>query len=143
MNIAYEAATTDLKDVNVLDSYHFDAYSEIAVSYNRDMEVFLVVRNILKKITKEDVYKSPTDMGINNISFCITNDKLARGSAKQEIIRLYLRVKVDSKKDTTSPAVAERIKILMDELGLDVYDKKCVKPAKEKERLSGSAKCGD
>jgi len=137
VNLAYEAATADLKDVNVLDFYHFDAYGKIAVSYNRDLQVFPVVRNILKKITNEDVYKSPTDMGINNIAFCITDDSLARESAKQEIIRRYLRAKVDIKKEKVSPAVAERIKILMDELGLSVYDRKCVKPAEEKEERSG------
>jgi len=137
VNIAYEAATADLKDVNVLDFYHFDAYGEMALSYNRDMEVFPIVRNIIKKITKEDVYKSPTDMGFNNIGFCITDDFLARESAKQEIIRRYLRAKVDAKKNSTPDDVAQRIKLLMNELGLDEYDRKCVKFAQEKEKLSG------
>jgi len=137
VNLAYEAATADLKDVNVLDFYHFDSYGEMAVSYNRDLEVFPVVRNIIKKITNEDFYKSPTDMGFNDIAFCITDDNLAKESAKQEIIRRYLRAKVDIKKGSSFPFVAERIKLLMNELGLNEYDRKCVKYAEEKESLSG------
>jgi uncharacterized protein (UPF0371 family) len=136
VNIAYEAATADLKDVNVIDSYHFDAYKEMAVSYNRDMQAFPVVRDIIKKIAGKDVYKSPTDMGFNTIASCITDDKLAQESAKQEIIRRYLRAKVDAKRNGSGCEVADRIKLLMNELNLNVYDRKCVKPAEEKEEQS-------
>lgn len=136
INIAYECSTAELKDVNLIDSYHFDAYGKVAVSYNRDHEVFPVVRNILRKILKQDIYKSPTDMGINTIAECIYDDDVARESAKQEIIRRYFRAKVDVKKGVAPKHAFERISLLMDELGLDVYDRPCVKPCENKERES-------
>ena len=137
INIAYESATADLKDVNVLDNYHFDAYKKIAVSYNRDMEAFPVVRNILQKITGEDIYKSPTDMGINTIADCITNDEIAQNAAKQEIIRRYYRACVDIKRGNAPKHCEERIRLLMNELGLNRYDRACVKFAEEKEERTG------
>jgi len=137
VNIAYESSTADLKDVNLIDSYHFDAYGKIAVSYNRDLEAFPVVRNILRKITGKDIYKSPTDMGINSIAECIYDDELARESAKQEIIRRYYRARTDIKKGINQKYCEERIKLLMNELGLTPYDRKCVKPAEDKEKSSG------
>jgi len=137
INLAYEAATADLKDVNLIDSYHFDAYGTIAVSYNRDLEAFPVVRNIIRKIVNKDLYKSPTDMGINSIAYCIYDDDLARESAKQEIIRRYYRAKTDIKKNNAPRHCEERIRLLMNELGLDKYDRPCVKPAEEKEKQSG------
>ena len=134
INIAYESATAELKDTNLLDSYHIEAYGKIAVSYNRDLEVFPVVRNILKKIIGTDIYKSPTDMGINTIAECITDDELAKEAAKQEIIRRYYRAKVDIKKGTTPKHCEERIRLLMNELGINRYDRNCVKFAEEKEQ---------
>ena len=134
INIAYESATAELKDTNLIDSYHFEAYGKIAVSYNRDLEVFPVVRNILKKIIGTDIYKSPTDMGINTIAECIFDDELARYSAEQEIIRRYYRAKVGIKKGTTPKHCEERIRLLMNELGINRYDRSCVKFAEEKEQ---------
>ena len=134
VNVAYESATADLKDVNIIDSYHFEAYGKIAVSYNRDLEAFPVVRNILRKITGEDIYKSPTDMGINNIAKCIVNDNYAQEAAKQEIIRRYYRAVVDIKKGIAPKHCEERIRLLMNELGLNKYDRRCVKFAEEKEQ---------
>ena len=91
VNIAYEAATADLKDVNQLDSFHLEAYGVTAVNYNRDMEVFPVVKRIIEKITgKESEYKSPTDMGVNRAKAGIINDEVCRYAAVQEIIRRYL-----------------------------------------------------
>ena len=88
LNIAYEAATVDLKDANMIDSFHFDAYNEIAVSYNRDIESFPVLKRTIEKITgKEAVYKSPTDMGVNRIGFGIIDDDVVKEASKQEIIR--------------------------------------------------------
>ena len=132
INMAYEAATADLKDVNVLDSYYFEAYKKVAVSYNRDIEIFPVIKNIIKRITNKEIYKSPTDMGINSIAECITNDKLAREYSKQEIIRRYLRAKVDVKKGQTTKDVVLKIKLLMNELNIDINDRKCVYKAEEK-----------
>lgn len=131
INVAYEAATADLGDKNVLDHYHFDAYRKLAVSYNRDIQAFPIVKRILDKIASREVYKSPTDMGINTIKDCIFDLKLAEKSAKQEIIRRYLKAKVDYKKTNTNKECAKRIKLLMDALNLSIYSRPCVKPAEE------------
>ncbi|MBQ9793199.1 MAG: DUF1846 domain-containing protein [Clostridia bacterium] len=136
VNIAYESATADLQDVNLLDSYHIETYGTMAVSYNRDLQAFPVVRNILKNIVNRDIYKSPTDMGINTIAECIFDDELAQESAKQEIVRRYYRAKVEIKKNNAPKHTEERIRLLMNELNLDKYDRKCVKPAEEKEETS-------
>lgn len=137
VNMAYEAATADLKDINLLDSYHFEAYKQIAVSYNRDLEAFPVLREILQEITGEEIYKSPTDMGINSIAQCITNDAIAQESAKQEIICRYLKAKADLKQGKGTKDTASRIKLLMNELNLTIYDRLCVAKAEEKKRQSG------
>lgn len=81
LNIAYEAATVDLKDVNMMDNYHFETYNEVAVNYNRDAETFPVIKRIIERITgKESVYQSPTDMGVNRVGFGITDDEAHPGS---------------------------------------------------------------
>lgn len=131
INIAYEAATADLGDKNVIDHYHFDAYNKVCVSYNRDMSAFPVVRRILNKIAGYEVYKSPTDMGINTIKDCIVDMNLAEESAKQEIIRRYLKAKVDHKKNNLDYECQKRIKLLMDSLGLTIYDRPSVSKAEE------------
>ncbi len=131
INIAYEAATADLGDKNVIDFYHFDAYNKVAVSYNRDMETFPVIRKILGKIMGKEEYKSPTDMGINSIKDCIFDFELANYSAKQEIIRRYLKAKVDYKRNNANYICVERIKLLMDELNLSKYNRPCVEIAEK------------
>ncbi|MBQ3048053.1 MAG: DUF1846 domain-containing protein [Clostridia bacterium] len=136
VNIAYESATADLKDINLIDSYHFEEYGEIAVSYNRDLEAFPVVRSIIKKISGDDIYKSPTDMGLNCIADCIFDDEVAKYSAKQEIIRRYYKAKVDIKRGLAPKHCEDRITLLMNDLKLDKYDRQCVKYAEEKEQLS-------
>lgn len=137
VNIAYESATADLKDVNLLDSYHIEAYGKIAVSYNRDLEAFPVVRSIIKKIVGEDIYKSPTDMGLNSIADCIYDDEVSKYHAKQEIIRRYYKARADIKRGLAPKHCEERIRLLMNDLQLDRYDRLCVKPAEEKEIISG------
>ncbi len=100
LNIAYEAATVDLKDVNMIDSFHFDAYNKVAVNYNRDVETFPVIKRIIEKITgKESVYQSPTDMGVNRVGFGIVDDAVVQEASKQEIIRRYFQTECDFKKD--------------------------------------------
>jgi len=90
VNLAYEAATADLNDVNMLDHFHLEAHGENAVNYNRDIEVFPIVKNILSRIMETDeAYQSPTDMGVNMAGFCVTDDALVREAAKQEIVRRY------------------------------------------------------
>ena len=99
VNIAYEAATADLKDVNMIDSFHLEAYGQMAVNYNRDLEVFPVVKRIIEKITGQEAeYKSPTDMGVNRVGFCISDDEVVKEAAIQEIIRRFIIAKCDYKR---------------------------------------------
>ncbi len=132
VNIAYEAATADLKDVNMIDSYHLETYGEMAVNYNRDLEVFPVVKRIIEKITgEESEYKSPTDMGVNRAGFVIIDDEACREAACQEIIRRYLIAECDYKKGKITESSLERSKLLMKEVGKDVLDRKVVQPARD------------
>lgn len=131
VNIAYEAATADLRDVNMLDSFHLDAYGEKAVNYNRDLDVFPVVKRIIEKITGETEYQSPTDMGVNRVGFCITDDEIVREAAVQEIIRRFMIARCDYKKGKISESALERSELLMKEVGATVSDRKVVLPARE------------
>lgn len=132
VNIAYEAATADLKDVNMIDSFHLEAYGEMAVNYNRDLEVFPVVKRIIEKITgEESEYKSPTDMGVNRVGFSITDDEVVRKAAEQEVIRRYLIAQCDYKKGKIDKETLLRSKLLMDELSLRVEDRSVVTPARD------------
>lgn len=131
-NIAYEAATVDLHDVNMIDSFHLDAYGTTAVNYNRDLEVFPVVRRIIEKITgQESEYKSPTDMGVNRVGFSITDDEVVRAASCQEIIRRYLIAQCDYKKGLIEEEALNNSKLLMDDLNLKVEDRAVVKPARD------------
>lgn len=132
VNIAYEAATADLQDVNQIDPFHFNTYNKLAVNYNRDIAVFPILQNILHKITKKDIYKSPTDMGVNMIGEAITNDKLAQLSAKKEILRRYYRAEVDYKKGQITFDTLERNKSLVSEV--NITDK--ILPVIESSRLA-------
>ncbi|MFV0559996.1 MAG: DUF1846 domain-containing protein [Enterococcus sp.] len=130
LNIAYEAATVDLRDVNMIDSFHFDAYNEVAVNYNRDLEAFPVIKRIIEKITgKESIYQSPTDMGVNRIGFGIIDDAVVQEASKQEIIRRYFQTECDFKKGLTDEGSVNRIKLIMEEVGLKPEDRHVVKPA--------------
>ena len=130
VNIAYEAATIDLRDVNMIDSFHLEAYNQLAVNYNRDLEMFPVLRRIIEKITgEESEYKSPTDMGVNRAGFAIYDDEAVREAACQEIIRRYLLARCGYKKGITDEEALSRAKLLMDELNLKVTDRDVVQPA--------------
>lgn len=132
VNIAYEAATVDLKDVNMIDSFHLETHGETAVSYNRDLEIFPVLKRIIEKITGEpSEYNSPTDMGVNRVGFCITDDGVCRDAAKQEIVRRYLLACVGFKKGLIDADALNRSKLLMDEMGLLPKDRIVVMPALE------------
>ncbi len=131
VNVAYEVATADLRDVNMIDSFHLEAYGETAVNYNRDLEVFPVVKRIIEKITcEESEYKSPTDMGVNRAGFGITNDEVVREAACQEIIRRYMIALCDYKKGKIESGTVERVKLLMDDLSLTEEDRHVVIPAR-------------
>ena len=131
VNIAYEAATADLGDFNQIDSFHLDAYGEKTVNYNRDVEVFPVVKRILKRIMGEDVYQSPTDMGVNRAGFAVTDDAVCREAAKQEIIRRYFRYGCEYVMGLEEKESVERCKLLMDEVGVGPLDRKVVQPARD------------
>ena len=131
VNIAYEAATADLKDVNMIDSFHLEAYGEKAVNYNRDLEVFPVIKRIIDTITGESEYQSPTDMGVNRVGFCITDDEVVREAAIQEIIRRFMLAKVDYKKGKIDSKVLERSELLMKDVGAKETDRAVVTPARE------------
>jgi len=130
--VAYEAATVDLKDVNMIDSFHLEAYGTKAVNYNRDLEVFPVVKRIIEKITKEESpYKSPTDMGVNRAGFSIIDDEVVKEAANQEIIRRYMIAGCNYKKGKIDEDALNRSKLLLDEMGLTTEDRLVVAPARE------------
>ncbi len=132
LNIAYEAATVDLKDVNMIDSFHYDSYQEVAVNYNRDVETFPVIKRMIEKITgKESVYHSPTDMGVNRVGFGITDDAAIQEASKQEIIRRCFATECDFKKGLLDEDTLNRIKLIMEEVELKKEDRKSVQPARD------------
>ena len=137
VNIAYEAATADIKDINQIDPYHFSEYSTLTINYNRDIEAYPVVRNILKKITGEIVYKSPTEMGVNMVASAITDEKVIEEASKKEIIRRYFKAECDYKRGTVNFDTVERTRYLMSELDLDPNSLKVVTYAKELAKTSG------
>ncbi len=132
VNIAYEAATVDLKDVNMIDSFHFDAYNKVAINYNRDIEMFPVLKRIIEKITgEESVYKSPTDMGVNRVGFGIIDDEVVKEASKQEIIRRYFKTGCEYKKGYLDKETFQRSILIMEELNLKEEDRKVVMPSRE------------
>ena len=138
INIAYEAATVDLKDVNMIDPFHLEAYGEYAVNYNRDISTFPILKNILHKIAGSEVYKSPTDMGVNMIKECIIDEDVCKNAAKEEIIRRYYNILCDYKQGICSERTVERAKGLMDKLGLSTINRSVAKIANEKTVEKGS-----
>ena len=138
VNIAYEAATADLDDKNMIDYFHLEKYGVPAVNYNRDLETFPVLKEILRRITGKNIYYSPTDMGVNVIGECITDDKAIQRAAKDEIIRRYYRALSDLKKGLVSPEVPERIKLLMNELNISEQDRIVAGMAEDKRQNSGN-----
>ena len=137
VNIAYEAATADLNDKNMIDNFHLEKYGISAVNYNRDLETFPVLKEILTRITGKTIYNSPTDMGVNVIGECITDDRAIQKAAKDEIVRRYLRAEVDLKKGLVDEKVPSRIKLLMNELEISEKDRPVIEKAEEKRQKSG------
>ena len=133
VNVAYEAATADLKDVNMIDSFHLEKYGITSVNYNRDLAVFPVLKSILHKITGEDIYYSPTDMGVNMIGSCIDDDEAICAASRQEIIRRYYKALCDYKTGDADEEVYKRIKVLMNELEIDpLKERKVINVARDK-----------
>jgi len=137
VNIAYEAATADLDDVNMIDPFHLEAYGKTTVNYNRDVEIFPVLEAIFKKIYGECPYKSPTDMGVNMAGFCIFDDEAVRSAARAEIVRRYYNSLCDFKRGLTDGKDAEKIKFIMDSAGISVSEYPVIDAALAKEAQTG------
>ncbi len=132
VNIAYEAATADLKDVILIDHFHLEAYDKIAVNYNRDIEAFPLLKRIIEKITKApSLYKSPTDMGVNRAGFAIIDDGVVREAAAQEIIRRYFRYACEYAMGLVEMETVQKIELIMENLNLNIEDRKVVIPARQ------------
>ncbi|MBQ9777311.1 MAG: DUF1846 family protein, partial [Clostridia bacterium] len=119
VNLAYEAATADLNDVNMIDPFHLEAYEQLAVNYNRDVEIFPVVKTMFERIYGECPYKSPTDMGVNMVGFCIFDDEAVREAARDEIVRRYYSALCKLRKGEGNAEEADKIKMLMISMGID------------------------
>ncbi|HUU10880.1 MAG TPA: DUF1846 domain-containing protein [Phycisphaerae bacterium] len=132
VNVAYEAATADLGDINLIDPFHLEAYGEASINYNRDVEAFPVLKRILARIMDAaDLYQSPTDMGVNRAGFAIVDDAVCQEAARQEIIRRYFRAACEHAMGYAGAKTVERCQLLMDELGLDPLGRRVVAPALE------------
>ena len=118
VNLAYEAATADLNDVNMIDPYHLEAYGEMAVNYNRDVEIFPVLNAIFEMIQGSSPYKSPTDMGVNMIGSCIIDDEVCREASLKEILRRYYIARVDQVRGNCSDEVVRKLDLLMKQAGI-------------------------
>ena len=139
VNLAYEAATADLLDVNMIDPFHMEAYNEITVNYNRDVEAFPIVKTILTKITgDENFYRSPTDMGVNMAGYAIIDDEAARYASAQEIIARYYTALCDYKMGRIDHKTVEKLETIMSQMQLNAAeDRPCVKPALAKCEQTG------
>ena len=138
VNLAYEAATADLNDVNMIDPFHMDAYGVTTVNYNRDVEAFPVLVAIFKKILGDCPYKSPTDMGVNMVGNCIVDDEAARYASRQEIIRRYYVALCDLKQGKTGDDTVRKLELLMTKAGVDASERKVVAPALAREAETGA-----
>ncbi len=128
VNIAYEAATADLDDVNMIDPFHLEAHGEKTVNYNRDVEIFPVLQRLFTQILGESPYQSPTDMGVNMAGKSICDDDACREASKQEVIRRYYKALVTEKKELSEPVQSERIALLMSKLSITPTDRPVVSP---------------
>lgn len=130
VNVAYEAATADIRDFNMIDPFHLEAYGRSAVNYNRDVEVFPVLKRILARIMGESAYQSPTDMGVNCVGAGIADDRAVREAAGQEVIRRYFRYRCEQAMGFVDQETVQRVELIMDELGLRPEDRPVVEPAR-------------
>ncbi|MBV7362988.1 DUF1846 domain-containing protein [Actinomycetaceae bacterium TAE3-ERU4] len=131
VNVAYEAATADLDDVNMIDPFHLAAYGEQTVNYNRDVEIFPVLNRLFEKILGHSPYKSPTDMGVNMAGYSITSDEVCQEASRQEVVRRYFHALVAERRDNLEPEQSSRIAVLMSQLGVEETDRPVVVPARE------------
>ncbi len=136
VNVAYEAATADLSDVNMIDPFHLEAYGQTTVNYNRDVEIFPVLNAILERILGESPYKSPTDMGVNMAGCAIIDDNAVCDAAKQEIIRRYYNACCNLRQGLTERSEVTKIELLMSQLGLSTKDRPVVQAALDKAEIT-------
>lgn len=129
VNVAYEAATADLNDVNMIDPFHLKAYNKICVNYNRDVETFPVLSAMFTKIYGECPYQSPTDMGVNMAGNCIFDDAAVSKASRQEILRRYFQAQCNLKKEVGTETEVRKIELLMSQLGLEVNERGIVEAA--------------
>ncbi len=139
VNVAYEAATADLNDVNMIDPFHLEAYGKTAVNYNRDIEIFPVLNAIFEGIYGENPYKSPTDMGVNMAGFCISDDAVCCEASRQEVIRRYFTALCNLAIGKSSENEVNKIALLMKQAKIKVEDRRATVAARERRELSGVA----
>ncbi len=138
VNVAYEAATADLNDVNMIDPFHLEAYGETTVNYNRDIEIFPVLNTMFEQILGESPYKSPTDMGVNMAGNCIVDDEAVCAAANQEIIRRYYAALCNQTKGVGSAGEAYKIRLLMKQSRLKTSDRAVIAPALKRAEETGA-----
>ncbi|MBE6731033.1 MAG: DUF1846 domain-containing protein [Ruminococcaceae bacterium] len=138
VNLAYEAATADLNDVNMIDPFHLEAYGETAVNYNRDVEIFPLLRTMFENIYGSSPYNSPTDMGVNMVGNCICDDEAVTEASFQEIIRRYYLAKCAHIQGKWSPEVANKIEFIMNSAKINVKSRRVIEAAKQREEETGA-----
>ena len=138
VNLAYEAATADLDDVNMIDPFHMRAYDKITVNYNRDIEIFPVLNRIFERILGASPYKSPTDMGVNMVGFSVVDDEAASEASKQEVLRRYYKTLYDVKSEKLPETALQKIDVLMNNLNITTEDRLVTVEAKKKEAETGA-----
>ncbi len=137
VNIAYEAATADLNDVNMIDPFHLEAYGKTAINYNRDIEIFPVLNALFESIYGTNPYKSPTDMGVNMVGFCISDDEVCCDASKNEIIRRYFTALNRLATGEGTESEVNKIALLLKQLKIDTSYRRCVAAARERAECSG------
>ena len=137
VNLAYEAATADLNDVNMIDPYHLDAYGETTVNYNRDVEIFPVLNAILERIRGKSPYRSPTDMGVNMAGYCIYDDAACREASRQEIIRRWYAAACSLRQGLGSPEELRKIEMIMNNSGITTDERPTVAAALKRAEATG------
>ena len=138
VNLAYEAATADLNDVNMIDPFHLEAYGETATNYNRDVEIFPVLKAMFERIYGASPYKSPTDMGVNMAGNCIVDDEIVTEASKHEIIRRYYKSLCEQRENMNTCETVGKLDLLMKQMGISSDDRKVIAAANKKAELTGA-----
>ena len=138
VNLAYEAATADLDDVNMIDPFHLEAYGETTVNYNRDVEIFPVLNAMLERIWGESPYRSPTDMGVNMAGFCITDDEVCCTASRMEIIRRYYATACSVRQGLSSPAELRKIELILNTAGISFDERPVIAAAVNRAEETGA-----